>query len=133
MGDPGMPVMLALLVVPVGALLFVIVLALMGGRWTAPEPPAETDPDLDLDLHLRLDLGLELNRGPVDRPGWERPELPAAAPAVPERALPPARPRAALPPARPQYGAYSRAPYEDPEQDDASSQQAFPYGPYRHQ
>lgn len=138
MGDPGVPVMLALLAVPVCVLLFVVVLALMGGRWTVPAPLP--DPDLDLDRDLDLDLYREpveelapFGRGYAPRPvEHARPALPAG-PAAPERALPAARPRAALPPARPQYGAYSRDPYERPEEDDASSRQAFPSGPYRHQ
>ena len=129
--------MAALLAVPVGVLLFVVVLALMSGRWTAPAPLAETDPDLGLDLGLDLELGLRPDPGPApypgpaDRPGWQR-EAPLP-PAVPERALPPAPARAALPPARPRYGAYSHPPYTPSPENDASSQQAFPYGPYRHQ
>jgi hypothetical protein len=126
-GDPGTPVMLALLAVPVGVLLFVVVLALMGGRW--PAPLTETDPGLDLDVDLGVDLGLD--PGPAEQPtssGWERAALPA-----PERALPAAPSLAALPPARPRYGAYSRDTYGPQEEDDTSSSSAFPYGPYRYQ
>jgi hypothetical protein len=135
-GDPGTPVMLVLLAVPVCVLLFVVVLALMGGRWTAPAPLA--DPDLDLDRDLDLDPDLDLDRERVEKPaasGWGYETRPPeyALPAAPERALPAARPRAALPPARPQYGAYSHEPNERPEEDDASSRQVFPYGPYRYQ
>lgn len=131
MGDPGWPVMLALLAVPVGVVLFVVVLALLGRRWEVPL--AETDPDLDLDeMDYLEDLDLGPEFPPLQRPAPPVWELPAPAPPpAPERALPAPPPRAALPPARPRYGAYSHDPYAPPETDDSSSQ-AFPYGPYRH-
>jgi hypothetical protein len=142
--DPGVPVMLGLLAVPVGVLLFVVTLVLMGGRWTSPavleEPEQAGEP-------APPGWGLEPLPVPPDPPG-----RPAGG-----RALPAARPLLALPPARPRYGAYphdtyspdvyardtysedvyardARDPYESEREPDVSSQrQAFPYGPYRHQ
>jgi hypothetical protein len=42
-GDPGLPVMIGVLAVPIGVLLLVLVLALMGSLWASPVPLDEQE------------------------------------------------------------------------------------------
>jgi hypothetical protein len=42
-GDPGLPVMIGVLAVPIGVFLLVLVLALMGSRWVSPVPLDEQE------------------------------------------------------------------------------------------
>ncbi|GLY83617.1 hypothetical protein [Actinoallomurus iriomotensis] len=106
MGDPGMPIMAGLLAVPVGVLLFVIVLALMGRRWVTPAALADAPYEDDFDEPT-----------PYAEPWgyYEPPRAPAPAPAPPAQQwhapLPAPRPQNALPPApRPQPQSYGRQP-----------------------
>jgi hypothetical protein len=113
-GDPGMPIMAGLLAVPVGVLLLVIVLALMGRRWAAPgvldEEPYEDHDEAE-------------EYAPPDpwdhRPSPER-QWPTPPPVERARhALPPVeRPRHALPPAQPRYGSLAALPPARPPERD---------------
>jgi hypothetical protein len=157
-GDPGVPLMAALLAVPVGVLLFVVMLALLGRRWTvAPAAHAEPYFEQYVEPYLEPHASAERYAEPAPPPypprhaeprspwqgghdgdSWGRPEPePWPAPARelsaprPRAALPPARP--ALPPAQPAYGSYAREEYGPPPERASEQPQGFPYGPYRHQ
>jgi hypothetical protein len=119
--------MVGLLAVPVGVLLLVVVLALMGRRWSSPGPLGEADP---------LDDAAEFDE-PAD--GFERPPLPPYAPAPATRTYgyrPPSDP-----PARHSYGPPAQAPYGSPAYDQYGSpaQQPYwsaprePYGSHAHE
>ncbi|WP_329244076.1 hypothetical protein OG417_47135 [Actinoallomurus sp. NBC_01490] len=107
MGDPGMPIMAGLLAVPVGVLLFVIVLALMGRRWISPAALADApfEDDFDEPVPYAEPWGYyepppapaSMSSAQSHGPAQQRP--------APRHALPPApRPQHALPPvARPQH------------------------------
>jgi hypothetical protein len=147
-GDPGVSLMAALLAVPVGVLLFVVVLALLGRRWTVA-PAAHAEPYFEQYVEPYLEPSQPPYPPPHAEPqspwqgghggdSWHRPE-PEPWPAPPRElsaprpraALPPARP--ALPPARPAYGSYAREEYGPPAERAPEQPQGFPYGPYRHQ
>jgi hypothetical protein len=107
-GDPGMPIMAGLLAVPVGVLLFVIVLALMGRRWGTPAALADAPYEDDFDEPT-----------PYAEPWgyYEPPRAPAPAPTAQQwhAPLPAPRPQNALPPAprpqpQPQPQSYGRQP-----------------------
>jgi hypothetical protein len=154
--------MIGLLAVPVGVLLLVVVLALIGGRWTVPGAYAGPEPLEDYDEPFvdpwradpwRLAEPPRPALPPAPRPALPpapRPALPPASrlalppappprpqPQAPSRELAPApRPyHRPPPPPRPAYGALSHERYDRPAEPDpeSSSQQGFPYGPYRHQ
>jgi hypothetical protein len=98
--------MIGLLVVPVGVLLLVVVLALIGGRWTVPGSYGEREPLEDYD---------EPFVDPWSADPWRLAEPP--------------------PPARLAYGVLSHERYDRPPEPDpeSSQQQGFPYGPDRYQ
>ena len=152
MGDPGVPVMLGLLAIPVCVLLFVMALALMGGRWTSPAPltelePAEGPASFEDPWRLEQPRPFEQPRSyeqprPYEQPRryeearpYQEPQGYAEPRPSQDRALPAPRPRRALPSARPQYGAFSHDQHERPAEPDPdpSSPQGFPYGPYRYE
>jgi hypothetical protein len=155
--------MIGLLVVPVGVLLLVVVLALAGGRWTAPGAYAAEPEGLDDQDDYDEPFVDPWRADPWRLAEPPRPALPPAPRQTPRPALPPAS-RLALPaasqppppprpsqdllpaprpyrppaerPARPAYGSLAREqrdPYGRPAEPDPESQQGFPYGPYRHQ
>jgi hypothetical protein len=136
-GDPGVPVMIGLLAVPVGVLLLVVMLALIGGRWTVPGSyAAEPEPPEPLEDYeepyvdpwradpWRLAEPPRPALPPAPRPPAHRPHalppvsrlaLPAASQPPPQRpsqdlvpAPRPYRPPAGPPPARPAYGSLAR-------------------------
>lgn len=92
MGDPGLLIMVGVLAVPVGVLLFVIGLAMMGRRWTTTAAGAQAGADLPLAEELP-------GTGYVPPASYGAP-APYALPARP------ASPRAALPRSRPAAGGY---------------------------
>ncbi|MGI5225376.1 hypothetical protein [Actinoallomurus sp. CA-142502] len=147
MGDPGMPIMAGLLAVPVGVLLFVIVLALMGRRWVTPAALAAApyEDDFDEPTPYAEPWGYyEPPRAPAPAPPaqspapaeqWRAP-LPAPQPQPQPQsygrqpALPPGESPLALPPARPAYPSpppesYGRSERPDPYR---RSYERDPYG-----
>lgn len=107
--------MLGLLAVPILVLLFVVTLALMGGRWaspapqTGPEPAEEPTPPGE---PWRFDSRLLY---PEPRPYTE--SRPYTEP------RPYAEPRS--------YGGLSREEWRAETEQESSSEPGFPYGPYR--
>jgi hypothetical protein len=151
--------MIGLLAVPVGVLLLVVVLALIGGRWTVPGSYAAEPLEEPLEEYVdpwRADPWRLAEpprpalppapRQPHALPPVSRLALPAASPPPPPPRPPsqdlvpaprPYRPPAGQPPARPAYGSLAREqqrePYGRPTEPEQDQQQGFPYGPYRHQ
>ena len=143
--------MIGLLAVPVGVLLLVVLLALIGGRWTvpgsyaAPEPLEDHAEDYDEPFvdPWRADPWRLAEPPRPSLPPWpESPPRPAPQPALPpvsRLALPPAPPprpqapsrdlapaprpyqRPAPPPPRPAYGALSHERYDRPAEPDPES------------
>lgn len=129
MGDPGFPVMIGLLAVPVAVLLLVVVLALIGGRWTPPPEDSGACEDVEGDELV---------------PPWPADPWRPAAPLTPRSLPSPSRdllpaPRPYHPPAppsaSPSYGVLSREPCDtSPEYGPGPAHgQGFPYGPSRRQ
>jgi hypothetical protein len=136
--DPTLPMMLGLLGVPVGVLLFVLVLALLGGRWSVPAA-AEDPPG---PLALESARSLPALPAPVRRidPAQDLVPLPRA-----YGSLPAAQPRQQYEPwlsgrsretyTPEPYRPVTRDPYRErePYAESEPEPQRFPYGPYRHQ
>ncbi|GAA4636097.1 hypothetical protein GCM10023196_084540 [Actinoallomurus vinaceus] len=68
MGDPGLPIMAGVLAVPVGVLLFVLVLAMMGRRWAFAGPDEALVAEYDAGYE---DDDLELEPAPSHRPAYD--------------------------------------------------------------
>lgn len=139
--------MIGLLAVPVAVLLLVVVLALIGGRWTpSPEPLDEVDEAEDVE-----ELDDEELAAPWPADPWRPVASPAPQPLAPaplRYALPAGPPPSrdllpaprpyhppAPPPARPSFGVLSREPRDVPpgHAPDPGYGQGSPYGPYPHQ
>jgi hypothetical protein len=118
--------MIGLLAVPVGVLLLVVMLALIGGRWTVPGSyAAEPEPPEPLEDYE------EPYVDPWRADPWRLAEPPR--PALPPAPRPPAhRPHALPPVSREQRDPYGH-PAEPEQERQSPPQQGFPYGPYRHQ
>lgn len=122
-GDPGLPVMVGLLAVPVGVLLFVLTLTLMGSRWTAPALAGAPEYAGDLDGY---EDDLLLSLPPYDHgPAYGNPGPAAALVPAPRQPYP-------YPPQNPQpqpqraYGSLARQPW--PAHDEHGAHD--PYDPY---
>ncbi|GAB3988044.1 hypothetical protein GCM10029978_109340 [Actinoallomurus acanthiterrae] len=68
MGDPGLPIMAGVLAVPVGVLLFVLLLAMMGRRWALAGPDEAFVAEYDAGYE---DDDLELEPAPSHRPAYD--------------------------------------------------------------
>ncbi|WP_433180081.1 hypothetical protein [Actinoallomurus sp. CA-150999] len=68
MGDPGLPIMAGVLAVPVGVLLLVLVLAMMGRRWALAGPDEALVAEYDAGYE---DDDLELEPAPSHRPAYD--------------------------------------------------------------
>jgi hypothetical protein len=118
--------MMGLLAVPVGVFLFVLVLTLLGGRWSVPAPadePAPAQPALD---PVRPMLALPAGAPPVPYAhgtGYGTTE-------APQREFEPWAPPPPRQPA-PHYP-YGRVRELEPPAE-PQPEQRFPYGPYRYQ
>ncbi|MEV0402879.1 hypothetical protein [Actinoallomurus sp. NPDC050550] len=68
MGDPGLSIMAGMLAVPVGVLLFVLVLAMMGRRWALAGPDEALIAEYDAGYE---DDDFELEPAPSHRPAYD--------------------------------------------------------------
>jgi hypothetical protein len=124
-GDPGVPVMTGLLAVPVGVFLFVLVLALLGGRWSVAVPDDDEPPPQPALEPVRPMLAL-----PAAAPPQELLPYGYGTAEAPSRALEPWAPPRPRQPA-PHYP-YGRVRETEPPAE-PQPEQRFPYGPYRYQ
>jgi hypothetical protein len=122
-GDPGIPVMLGLLAVPVGVFVLVLTLTLLGGRWEGPAPTEEPAAPPALEPPRPM-LALPAASSPSQDLlpyGYGRAE-------TPPRTYEPWAPAPLRQPA-PHYP-YGRVKETEPPAE-PQPQQRFPYGPYR--
>jgi hypothetical protein len=151
--DPTLPVMMGLLAVPVGVLLFVLALSLLGGRWSVPAP-AEDPP---APLALEPPRQLRALPAPVRRiePSQDLVPLPRAYGSEPRTYGSGYRTYGSRPAEQPRQQQYepwlsdrsgetytpepyrpvTRDPYRARESygESEPEPQRFPYGPYRHE
>ncbi|MFL6053862.1 MAG: hypothetical protein ACJ72W_13245 [Actinoallomurus sp.] len=129
MGDPGLPIMAGVLAVPVGVLLLVLVLALMGRRWVLTGP--------DTALAADYDAVYEYGRlGPAPyRPALEPPRHASStaydAYAPQTYATPPRNTYASEAYASPPRDAYGSEAYAPPPRDNYGVPVREPYAPPR--